>query len=117
MIDLEVRFQSHRSSTLLSTPEMKIDANFQHKFVLPGDKTLQQFLQKAFVTSPITATDGNIVFEVWRRHYVPNVRDQLVAKVTMICWMTADFVLLKSTHLLFLLWCSVHCCSLKLGIN
>ena len=83
-VDGEVQFQSHCSATLLSMPELRIDTSFQHRYLLPCGETLQQFLQKAFVTSPATATGGNLSFELWKRYYIPNVRDQLVAKVG--CW-------------------------------
>lgn len=74
---------TYRSPTTLYVPNASFQHLVKHNYTLPESVPLQKQLIKAF--GPPHQDEGTMVtFELWRRFYFPNVRDQLVAKVSII---------------------------------
>lgn len=77
--------QPHRTPTTLCVPEPVFHDVARHTFKLPQGFPVQKHLLAAFTGSwvalPSIPGSGGVPFEVWRRYYYPNIRDQMVAKV------------------------------------
>ena len=61
------------SSVCSSAPHMKFNHKTTTSLILPDTVSLLQFLSQ-------TLQDNCVVFELWRRFYYPNIRDQMCAK-------------------------------------
>ncbi|EDO47138.1 predicted protein [Nematostella vectensis] len=76
--------KAHRSTTTLCVPDPSFQDVARHTFLLPGGLPVQKYLLAAFSGSwtGVGSLPGmsGIPFELWRRYYYPNIRDQLVAK-------------------------------------
>ena len=73
---------NHRTSTTLCIPDTTFNDIARHTIVLPQSLPVQRYLLAAYHGSwSSIATAPGITFELWKRHYYPNIRDQLVAKV------------------------------------
>ncbi|EDV24849.1 uncharacterized protein TRIADDRAFT_56176 [Trichoplax adhaerens] len=73
---------THRSPTTLYVPNASFQHLVKHNYMLPESIPLQKQLMKAF-GSPYKDDGATVAFELWRRFYYPNVRDQLVAKAKL----------------------------------
>ena len=77
--------KSHRTATTLCVPEPSFHDVARHIFVLRQGFPVQRHLLAAFTGSWVSHAgvpgSGSVPFELWRRYYYPNARDQLVAKV------------------------------------
>ena len=77
--------KSHRTATTLCVPEPSFHDVARHIFVLRQGFPVQRHLLAAFTGSWVghagVPGSGSVPFELWRRYYYPNARDQLVAKV------------------------------------
>jgi len=72
--DPEVFLHPYRTGTTLCMPNPAFNYETRHTFLLPQTCPLQRELMGA-------CGSGGVPFELWRRFYYPNIRDQLVAKV------------------------------------
>ena len=77
--------QPHRTPTTLCVPDPAFHDVTRHAFKLPQGFPVQRHLLAAFTGARLAATSvpgsGGVPFELWRRYYYPNIRDQMVAKV------------------------------------
>lgn len=77
--------QPHRTPTTLCLPDPVFHDAARHTFKLPCGFPVQKHLLAAFTGSkvavPSVSGSGGVPFELWRRYYYPNIRDQMVAKV------------------------------------
>lgn len=77
--------QPHRTPTTLCVPDPAFHDVARHAFKLPAGFPVQKHLLAAFtgswVAAPSIPGSGGVPFELWRRYYYPNIRDQMVAKV------------------------------------
>ena len=82
------RLCTHRTSSTLCVPDPSFHDVARHTFILPAGVPVQKHLLAAFsgswVSAPQGTRSGVMTFELWRRFYYPNVRDQLVAKVSYV---------------------------------
>ena len=60
----------------LCVPNPTFDHETRHSLSLP----LSHLVQRAIMTT--CHSSGGVTFELWRRFYYPNIRDQLIAKVS-----------------------------------
>ena len=65
---------SFRTSTTLCVPDPSFEHEARHSLALSTHCPVQRELMAA------CGADG-VPFELWRRFYYPNIRDQLIAKV------------------------------------
>ena len=78
-----------KSETTLCIPNPVFNHTTNHTFIVNRAMPMQKILLQCFGNS--TASNG-IVFELWKRHYYPNVRDQLIGKVIKITFYFAVIV-------------------------
>ena len=71
----EVSLQPFRTDMTLCVPNPSFNHETRHTLVLPLAHPVQRAVMMACGSS------GAIPFELWRRFYYPNIRDQLIAKV------------------------------------
>ena len=69
---------AHRTPTVLCIPDPVLDQSKCHTLPLPPGRPVQHVLLAAYPSH-------GVPFEVWKRFYYPNTRDQLVAKVQCAC--------------------------------
>ena len=69
---------AHRTPTVLCIPDPVLDQSQRHTLPLPPGRPVQHVLLAAYPSH-------GVPFEVWKRFYYPNIRDQLVAKVQCVC--------------------------------
>ena len=67
----------YRTATSLYMPNLSLSHATSHQISLPR----QQPIGQALATACRQGMSGHIPFELWRRFYYPNIRDQLLAKV------------------------------------
>ena len=67
----------YRTPSTLYMPNPSFAHATQHHLCLPVEQPVGQ----ALVTACGHGMSGHIPFELWRRFYFPNIRDQLLAKV------------------------------------
>lgn len=74
------------------------DTNFndvaRYRIVLPSSLPVQRYLLAAYHGSWAgtgMSAAASVTFELWKRHYYPNIRDQLIAKVFLIIFMSPKF--------------------------
>ncbi len=82
----QVCLHRYRTNTTLCVPSPSFGHETRHTLPLPLDRPLHQELMAACRGA------GGVAFELWRRFYYPNIRDQLVARV-----MTKNCVVHAST--------------------
>ncbi|CAH3017538.1 unnamed protein product, partial [Porites evermanni] len=86
-IDAIPILQPHRTPTTLCVPDPAFHDVTRHAFKLPQGFPVQRHLLAAFTGSRLAATSvpgsGGVPFELWRRYYYPNIRDQMVAKASL----------------------------------
>lgn len=79
--------KAYHTCTTLCVPDPSFQDTTRHSFVLPSGVPVQRYLLAAYSGSWTSMSSipgsGSIAFELWRRYYYPNVRDQLVAKVNI----------------------------------
>lgn len=79
------KLQPHRTPTTLCVPDPSFHDVARHALKLPQGIPVQKHLLAAFtgswVSAPSIPGSGGVPFELWRRYYYPNIRDQMVAKV------------------------------------
>ena len=73
---LEVYLQPFRTDMTLCVPNPTFSHDSRHSLTLPPSHPVQ----RAFITT--CQPSGGVTFELWRRFYYPNIRDQLIAKVS-----------------------------------
>ncbi|XP_041357389.1 C2 domain-containing protein 3-like [Gigantopelta aegis] len=73
--------RSYRTATTLCIPDLTFHDVTRHRIVLPQGTPVQRELLTACSNSG--GGIGGLPFEVWCRHYHPNVRDQVIAKATL----------------------------------
>ena len=78
-LGLRLLLRQYRTACLLCLPEVNVKSSFHHAFVVPRGRSIQGDIQTAFVRQQ-ASQQASVVFEMWKRFYVPNIRDQLVAK-------------------------------------
>ncbi|XP_031563486.1 C2 domain-containing protein 3-like [Actinia tenebrosa] len=79
--------KTHHTCTTLCVPDPSFQDTTRHSFELPTGIPVQRYLLAAYSGSWTSMSSiprsGGISFELWRRFYYPNVRDQLVAKANL----------------------------------
>ncbi|XP_068718257.1 C2 domain-containing protein 3-like isoform X2 [Montipora capricornis] len=82
-----LKLQPHRTHTTLCVPDPSFHDVARHAFKLPLGIPVQKHLLAAFtgswVSAPSVLGSGGVPFELWRRFYYPNIRDQMVAKASL----------------------------------
>ena len=74
--------QNHRTATTVYVPDTKFNDMARYRIVLPPTLPVQRFLLAAYHGSwSGMSTAAAVTFELWKRYYYPNIRDQLIAKV------------------------------------
>lgn len=76
LLDTVCTLQPYCTETSLCVPEPTFDHTTKHTLTLNPEFPLQKVLIKA------CSSNGGVPFELWRRFYYPNIRDQLIAKVS-----------------------------------
>ena len=71
----DMELHPYRTSTALCTPDPSFSHETRHTLILPADIPVQKALMSCYRA-------GGMSIELWKRFYYPNIRDQLVAKVT-----------------------------------
>ncbi len=71
----EVCLHPYRTGTTLCVPSPAFSHATRHTLSLQSDRPLHRELMAACRAA------GGVTFELWRRFYYPNIRDQLVARV------------------------------------
>lgn len=71
----KVRLHPYRTGTTLCVPSPAFSHETRHTLSLPPDHPLHRELMVSCRAA------GGIPFELWRRFYYPNIRDQLIARV------------------------------------
>lgn len=79
-----VTLQPYRTGTTLCVPNPSFSNTVRHILSLPQTYSVQQEFVR--VCGHARGMDGlglsgGVPFELWRRFYYPNIRDQLIAKV------------------------------------
>lgn len=67
----------YRTETTLCVPNPAFSHETRHTFLLDGREPVQKYIMSACGGG----LGGGVPFELWRRYYYPNIRDQLVARV------------------------------------
>ncbi|ELU08216.1 hypothetical protein CAPTEDRAFT_197535 [Capitella teleta] len=70
--------KAFRTATTLCVPDPVFNDIIRHKIVLPDGTPVQREILTA--CAGVGGGSGGIPFEIWCRHYYPNVRDQVIAK-------------------------------------
>ena len=70
--------RAHRTPTVLCIPDPVLDQSQCHALPLPPGRPVQHVLLAAYHSHEVP-------FQVWKRFYYPNTRDQLVSKVQCVC--------------------------------
>ena len=78
--DSGLDMQIYRTPTVLCMADPAFDYKVCHAFSLPQAQPIQHALLA------VVPREG-ISFEVWKRYYYPNIRDQLIARVSLF-WLT-----------------------------
>lgn len=73
----EVVLHPYRTGTTLCVPNPAFSHESRHALVVEGGEPVQKY----FMAACGGGLGGVIPFELWRRYYYPNIRDQLVARV------------------------------------
>ena len=74
--------QNHRTATTVCVPDTKFNDVARYRILLPPTLPVQRYLLAAYHGSWSGISAAAVVtFELWKRYYYPNIRDQLVAKV------------------------------------
>lgn len=84
----EVSLQPFRTDMTLCVPNPSFTHETRHTLVLPLAHPVQRAVMMACGSS------GTIPFELWRRFYYPNIRDQLIAKVQYTITYSLRYILL-----------------------
>ena len=71
----EVSLQPFRTDMTLCVPNPTFTHETRHSLLLPSTHPVQRAVMRACGGS------SGVPFELWRRFYYPNIRDQLIAKV------------------------------------
>lgn len=83
--DLEtVSLQPYRTGTTLCVPNPSFSQTIRHTLTLLHTSSIQQELVRVYGRGHGgngCGLSGGVPFELWRRFYYPNIRDQLIAKV------------------------------------
>ena len=75
-----VTLKSFRTATTLCVPDPQFGDVTRHRITLPEGTPVQREVLAACAGAGGGA--GGIPFEIWCRYYYPNVRDQVIAKVS-----------------------------------
>jgi len=76
--------QTYRTDATLCIPDPQFGHTSSHTFRLRSGVPIQEILLSS--SSGVgECPGGSVAFEVWSRFYYPNVRDQLLAKVSEPC--------------------------------
>ncbi|XP_057312675.1 C2 domain-containing protein 3-like isoform X2 [Hydractinia symbiolongicarpus] len=73
----DIKLSCFQSKTTLCTPNPVFNHSTNHTFTMDNHSPLQGILLQGFNSS---SSPGEVIFELWKRHYYPNVRDQMIAK-------------------------------------
>lgn len=73
----DIQLTCFQSKTTLCTPNPVFNHSTHHTFTMDNHSPLQGVLLQGFNSS---SSPGEVIFELWKRHYYPNVRDQMIAK-------------------------------------
>lgn len=73
----ELKMDSFKTKTTLCLPNPVFNHSTTHSYTMERNEPLQRLLLECFKSKFDT-----ISFELWKRHYYPNPRDQLIAKVS-----------------------------------
>ena len=76
--DLEVSLCPYRTGTTLCVPSPSFSHSTAHSLFLDSGEPVQKYIMAACGGG----LGGGVPFELWKRYYYPNIRDQLVARVT-----------------------------------
>ena len=74
---LEVSLHPYRTGTTLCVPSPPFSHTTRHTLLLDSGEPVQKYVMAACGGG----LGGGVPFELWRRYYYPNIRDQLVARV------------------------------------
>ena len=77
---VELSPKQFQTMTTLCTPDLLFNYYRRHTFCLSSKTQLSDLL--------LNDNISRVTFEVWARFYYPNVRDQLVAKVSEVFWVS-----------------------------
>ncbi|XP_028397672.1 C2 domain-containing protein 3-like isoform X2 [Dendronephthya gigantea] len=76
--------QSHRTATTACVPNTNFNDVARYRIVLPPSLPVQRYLLAAYHGSwSGSGMSAVVTFELWKRYYYPNIRDQLVAKSSL----------------------------------
>ena len=78
----ELSSKQFQTMTTLCTPDLLFNYYRRHTFCLSSKTLLSDLL--------VNSNISRVSFEVWARFYYPNVRDQLVAKVSGLSWLSFE---------------------------
>jgi C2 domain-containing protein 3 len=74
-----LNLKSYRTSVTLCTPDINLSQCLKHLLKLNCTKSLKQHFFSLYNSTP-----GYMPFEIWLRHYHPNVRDQIIGKLCLV---------------------------------
>ena len=81
----EVSLQAVRTDMTLCVPNPAFSHEVSHSLVLPRGHLVQREILRTI------GAGGGLGFELWRRFYYPNIRDQLIAKASIELLMSLIF--------------------------
>lgn len=84
----DIQLTCFQSKTTLCTPNPVFNHSTHHTFTMDNHSPLQGVLLQGFNSS---SSPGEVIFELWKRHYYPNVRDQMIAKVSFGSMLTCSY--------------------------
>lgn len=113
----DIELHPYRTTTTLCTPDPSFSHETRHILTLGIDNPVQKVLMSCYRA-------GGMGIELWKRFYYPNVRDQLIAKVSDLISMSSIvlklFIVLKLLNivleLVFVKYCVriISCCNRQL---
>ena len=74
----EVTLHPYRTGTTLCIPSPSFSHEARHSLSLSSREPVQKYIMAACGGG----VGGGVPFELWKRYYYPNIRDQLVARVS-----------------------------------